>query len=107
MEILDEAPTIFQTPRKRRSKKLKEKLDDGFLRRSSRLSKKSEGYKNAESARRNKQASGQATSVGDSATSEDMILEPTPLAIIPGPAVEGPAPYLSKDILKGIATGFL
>lgn len=37
IEILDEAPAVFQTPRRRRPKKVQENLDDSFLRRSSRL----------------------------------------------------------------------
>jgi hypothetical protein len=35
LEILDEPPAIFKTPgRKKKTLKVKEKLDDGFLRRS-------------------------------------------------------------------------
>lgn len=39
---------------------------------------------------------------------EEEVQEPTPLAIIPpGPSMTGAAPHLSKEILQGIATGFL
>jgi len=37
VEILDEAPTVFHTLRKRKSLKVKEKLDDSFLRHTRRI----------------------------------------------------------------------
>jgi hypothetical protein len=90
-DVLEEAPAVFQTPRRRKSKKAREKLDDSFLRRSRRLSKKKEGFKNAESARMNK-----SKDVLEQAAEEE-VQEPTPLAIIPpGPSMTGAAPHLSK-----------
>jgi len=41
LEILDEPPAIFKTPgRKKKTLKVKVKLDDGFLRRSKRILEK-------------------------------------------------------------------
>ena len=40
VEILDAPPPVFQTPRKKRAVRVKEKLDDSFLRRSRRISNK-------------------------------------------------------------------
>ena len=37
VEILDAPPPVFQTPRKKRTVRVKEKLDDNFLRRSRRI----------------------------------------------------------------------
>jgi hypothetical protein len=39
------------TPKKKKASKVKEQLDDSFLRRNKRLSTKSEGFKAAKSAR--------------------------------------------------------
>lgn len=100
IEVLEEAPAVFQTPRRRRSRKAKEEINDAFLRRSTRLSKKAEGFKDAASARKNKQAARPTTS-------DEEVVDATPLPMIPGSPKDGPAPHLSKDILKGIATGFL
>ena len=50
--ILDEAPTICKTPKPRRTHKVREQLEDSFLRRSKRLSIKSKGFKDAKSARK-------------------------------------------------------
>lgn len=88
--LLDVPPPVFKTPKKKKPLKLKEKLDDSFLRRSRRLSKKMEGYKNTESAKKNKEKT-QAE------------VEPIPLAMIPPSA----APHLPKEILHGIGEGFL
>ena len=73
--------------------KVKEQIDDGFLRRSKRISNLRGGFKDAESAKKAKQP-----------TVDDPV-EPMPLAIIP-PSQDA-APHLSKEILEGIATGFL
>ena len=36
------------------------------------------------------------------------MLEPLPLAMIPSsPSTSAPAPYLTKEVIEGIATGFL
>lgn len=43
LEVLEKAPPVFMTPCKKRVLKLKEKLDDSFLRRSKRLSEKVSG----------------------------------------------------------------
>jgi hypothetical protein len=40
IEMLDSPPPIFMTPRKKKAFKVKEKLDDSFLRRSKRISSK-------------------------------------------------------------------
>ena len=100
VEILDEAPAVFQTPRKRKSLKLKEKLDDSFLRRSRRIANKPGGYKDVASAKA-------ANQVKEPFTAEEDVVDPCPLAIIPGPSNYGAAPHLPKEILEGIATGFL
>lgn len=89
LQVLDGPPAMFLTPRKKRALKVKEKLDDSLLRRSKRISNKLQGFKDAESAKKAKE---HVASVN----------EPMPLAIIPGPA-----PHLSKEIIEGIATGFL
>ena len=72
---------------------LKEKIDDNFLRRNNRISQKLEGYRNAESAKKSKEA----------APAEE---EPVPLAMIP-PSGMNVAPHLPKNILQGIGKGFL
>jgi hypothetical protein len=71
---------------KKRAKKLKESLPDDFLRRSKRQANKSGGFK------------------GKSAVE---ILNPKPLAMMPAPPSPAPAPHLNRDIVEGIATGFL
>ena len=40
VEILEAPPPVFQTPRKKRAVRVKEKLNDSFLRRSRRISNK-------------------------------------------------------------------
>lgn len=50
VEVLESPPPIFMTPRRKKKLKVKERLDDSFLRRSRRISSKLQGYKNAESA---------------------------------------------------------
>ena len=52
IEILEEVHAIFKTPKKKKALKVKEQLDDSFLRRSSRLSIKAERYKDAEVPRK-------------------------------------------------------
>ena len=83
------------TPRRKKTLKVKEKLDDNFLRRSKRISEKLQGYKNVESAQKAKEAE---------ETMEET--EPMPLAVIPPAATEA-APHLSVEIMEGIARGFL
>jgi hypothetical protein len=63
---------------------MKEPLSEEFLRRSKRHADKTGGFK------------------GQSAVE---ILNPKPLAIILAPLA--PAPHLNRDIVEGIATGFL
>lgn len=91
VEILDEDDDVMEapkpdhvTPRNKRAKKMKEPLPDEFLRRSKRHADRSGGFK------------------GKSVVE---ILNPKPLAIIP--ATSAPAPHLNRDIVEGIATGFL
>ncbi|CAD6221146.1 unnamed protein product [Miscanthus lutarioriparius] len=85
---------LRETPsKKKKTVKVKEQLDDGFLRRSKRISNLRGDFKDAESAKKAKQP-----------TVDDPV-EPMPLAIIP-PSQDA-APHLSKEILEGIATGFL
>lgn len=71
------------TPRKRRAIKIKEELDDKFLRRSKRNAAKLGGFKSPLKP-----------------SSKADAMEPVPLQ----PA---PAPYLTQEIVEGIATGFL
>lgn len=102
VQILDDPLAIFQTPGKKKKKTLKvrEGLDDNFLRHSKRLSIKSRGFKDAESARKNKAPAQN--------TNEEDIVEANPLAIIPPEKPSsGPAPHLPKEVLTGIAEGFL
>lgn len=47
LEILDAPPAVFQTPNKKKTLKVKEKLDDSFLRHSKRISNKLKGYMDA------------------------------------------------------------
>lgn len=101
IEILEEPPAIFQTPSRRRTKKVKEKLDDNFLRHNRRLSKKNDGFKDVKSDRKNKEAA------QSEAIDEEEVAKPTALAITPGPSNNGAAPHLSKEIMEGIATGVL
>lgn len=56
LEMLDDPPQVFMTPKKKRAFKVKEKLDDEFLRRSKRVSQKLGGFKSAESASKHKEA---------------------------------------------------
>jgi hypothetical protein len=76
-------------PRMKRTVKVKERLDDSFLSRRKRVAKKLEGFRNEESAKKAREAA-------------EEVDEPMPLTIIPGPA-----PHLSKEIIEGIAQGFL
>ena len=74
------------TPRKRRAVKVKEQLDDKYLRRSKRNVAKLGGYKSPLKP----------------------VLELVPLAMIPALAhTPAPAPHLTQEIVEGIATGFL
>ena len=93
VEILEAPPPVFQTPRKKRAVRVKEKLDDSFLRRSRRISNKLQGFKDVESAKKAKEP----------AANKD---EPVPLAMVPPPGCKI-APHLPKEILRGIGEGFL
>lgn len=48
LQVLDGPPAMFLTLCKKRALKVKEKLDDSFLRRSKRISNKLQGFKDAE-----------------------------------------------------------
>ena len=50
LELLDATPKVFLTAKKKKVVKIKEQLDDSFLRRSKRVSKKLAGYKSKENA---------------------------------------------------------
>lgn len=93
VEILDAPPPVFKTPMKKRAIRVKEKIDDSFLRRSRRISNKLQGFKDAESAKKAKEP----------ATEE---VEPIPLAMVPPPGCNV-APHLPKEVLRGIGEGFL
>lgn len=56
IEVLEEPPTVFRTPSKKKAFKVKEHLDDSFLRHSRRLSSKAKGYKDAKSTQKAKKA---------------------------------------------------
>jgi len=119
IEMLDGPPPGFTATKKKKTLKVKEKLDDEFLRRSKRVSQKLGGFKNEESAKKHKEEEkgnktpkeaqkykktkapkkGKKLEVGDNVLEE----EPTPLAVIPP---EG-APHLPKHVLEGIGGGFL
>lgn len=73
--------------------RVKEKLDDSFLRRSRRISNKLQGFKDAESAKKAKEPAAE-------------VEEPIPLAMVPPPDCTV-APHLPKEILRGIGEGFL
>lgn len=66
------------------------------------FAKKKDEFKDAESARKNKEIA-----QSEAFVDEEEVADPIPLAIIPGLPNNGAAPYLSKEILEGIATGFL
>lgn len=84
------------TPRKKNAFKLKKRIDDSFLRRSKKLAKKYESFKNEESAKKAREDAN-VTTVENVEPDE-----PMPLDVIPRPA-----PHLSKEIIEGIAHGFL
>ena len=116
--VLDEAPAIFKTPKPKRTHKVRDQLGDSFLRRSKRLSIKSEGFKDGKSARKAKESSKGKVSaiVRNKLTPKkaqkgkkhiEVEEEPAPLAMIPPPPGFAPAPYLSQNILEGNGEGFL
>ena len=73
---MDEAPAIFKTPgRKKKPLKVKEKLDDSFLKRSKRISNKLQGFKDEESARKAKSA---AVNINAEEEAADVVIEPMP-----------------------------
>lgn len=106
---------MFLMPgRKNKPFKVREQLDDSFLRRSHRLSLKTEGFKDAKSAReassvkspKTSKSSSKKKAKKSSRKSAAEAEEPVPLAIIP-PGGFIVAPHLSKEILLGIGEGFL
>jgi hypothetical protein len=113
LEILEEVPAVFTTPKKKKTVKVKEQLDDSFLRRSNRLSIKADGYKDAKSAKKAKEPvitdarpiKKKNKKAGKSKTPAESEEEPVPLAMIP-PSIT-PAPYLPQEVLQGIGEGFL
>ena len=109
--------TIFKTPKSRRTHKVREQLDDSFLRRSKRLLIKSEGFKDAKSARKAREPAKEkeAAKVKDKHINKksqkskkhvEIEEEPIPLVVIPPPGF-APAPHLPQNILQGIGEGFL
>lgn len=103
VEILETPPPVFMTDcKKKKTLKVREKLDDNFLRHSKRLSSKMQGYKDAASASKAKKTD-ETKSPNENI---EVIDEASPLPIIP-PSGSAVAPHLSADILQGIATGFL
>lgn len=105
VEILETPPPAFMTNRKKKTLKVREKLDDNFLWRSKRLSSKMQGYKDAASASKAKKTD--ETKIPDeNMENMEVIEEAMPLALFP-PSDSAVAPHLSADILQGIATGFL
>lgn len=111
---------MFKTPKKMRAVKVREQLDDGFLRRGKRMSEKLGGFKNEESAKKFKEAKGKKVPSGPKKTPKPRKtpkakkpiepnvdpVEAVPLAIIP-PNSSEVAPHLPKDVLAGIGEGFL
>lgn len=85
-DLMEISGTNF-TPRKRRHVKVREQLEDSFLRCSKRISDMKAGFKDVRSA-------------------DEAVAEPQPLAIIPVPG-STPAPHLTKNIVQGITEGFL
>jgi hypothetical protein len=109
VQVLDEASAIFMTPgRKKKSFKVRKELDDSFLRRNRRPSKKAYGFKDAKSAKEAKSAkqSIKKTSKKKAKKSAHVEEEPIPLAVIP-PQGNAVAPHLPHEILQGIGEGFL
>lgn len=94
-QILEEDDDLVEilganfTPRKRRHVKAKEQLDEAFLRRSKCLSGMKAGFKDAKSAQEAKE-----------------VAELIPLAMIPASG-SSLAPHLNRDVVCGIAEGFL
>lgn len=84
---------------------MKEKIDDSFLRCIKRISKKLQGFKSEESAKKAKDAEMKVT---EEEEADEDVIEAMPLATIPpSSSGVGVAPYLNSEILKGIAEGFL
>jgi hypothetical protein len=54
LELLETTSSVFMTPKKR-AVKIREQLDDGFLRHSKRVSQKLGGFRDAESANKHKE----------------------------------------------------
>jgi hypothetical protein len=99
-EVMEIAPAQF-TPRKRRAVKVKEQLDEEFLRCSKRNAAKRAGFKTPQNKDKAQEKRMKAQALGE-------VLEPVPMAMIPAsPSVQAPAPYLTKEVVEGIATGFL
>ena len=116
--VLDEALAIFKTPKPKRTHKVREQLEDSFLRRSKRLSIKSEGFKDAKSARKAKESPKEKVSANarnklthkkaqKGKKNIEIEEEPAPLGMILPPLGFAPTPYLSQNILQGIGEGFL
>jgi hypothetical protein len=117
LELLDAAPDVFRTPKKKKIVKVKEQLDDAFLRRSRRVLEKLRGFKDAESASKfnedndekkykepksaKKSKSAKGKKQKEDASMEE---EPIPLAIIPPTSMEV-APHLPREVLQGIGHG--
>lgn len=98
LEMLDGPPQVFMTPKKKRAFKVKQKLDDEFLRRSKRVSKKLGGFKSANKHKeaetgkktdaltkesKKSKATKKSKKANAEASTQDEVLEPTPIAMIP------------------------
>jgi hypothetical protein len=104
LDVLEGPPLVFKTPRRKRARIARDQLDDSFLRSSRRLSKKFQGYKDAESAKKGKKL---ADAVEDPIEEElAKVEEPIPLAVIQ-PSGMTIAPHLPRDVLTSIGEGFL
>ena len=115
--ILEEALAIFKTPKSKKTPKIREQLEDSFLRHSKGQSIKSEGFKDAKSARKARESAKEKEPAKDKAknTNEkaqknkkhvEVEEEPVPLAVIPPPGF-ALTPHLSQNILQCISEGFL
>ncbi|CAN6221448.1 unnamed protein product [Urochloa humidicola] len=86
-----EGPTSSATPKKRRARKMKEPLEEGFVRRSRRLNPEIGGFRDAASAQ---------------AAQDYPVIYAKPLVVVP-PEQASVAPYLPVDCIQNIGVGFL
>lgn len=123
LEMLDDAPLIFQTPEKSKKKKkvmgIEELLEDSFFRRSKRVANRLSGFKNEESAKAHAENSEPKMPGGPSAAkkpkskkrprntagTQDEAMDVQPLAMIP--PSPGIAPHLPRQVLSAIGEDYL